>query len=406
MNTPLVDGLSPTPGEPVADVGMSAGAIPGVGLSLAAVPAAGLPAADVADRGGPAQPLLLVRGLRKYFAVRDAGLIDRFRRVPAKQVHAVDDVSFTLAKGETLGIVGESGCGKSTTARLITRLIDPDGGELVFDGDGVGQYGGMALKTYRRNVQMVFQDSQASLNPRLTIGEAIAYGPRVHGLAKAEATARARALLARVGLAPELFAARYPHELSGGQRQRVNIARALAFEPRLLILDEAVAALDKSVQAQVLNLLQELKAERGLTYLFISHDLHVVHYLADRVMVMYLGQVVEIAPVQALYDRPRHPYTRALLSAIPSMDPARRTQHSPLSGDPPNPIDPPSGCRFRDRCPQAQAVCAQQPPMLRETEPGHSAACHRDDPASGYVLVNPPLQGASSQRRSGAEVAA
>jgi peptide/nickel transport system ATP-binding protein len=355
-----------------------------------------LPESDVADRGGPAQPLLNVRGLRKHFAVREAGLVHPFKRSPPKRVHAVDDVSFAVAKGETLGIVGESGCGKSTTARLITRLIEPDGGELVFDGDGVAQYGGMALKTYRRNVQMVFQDSQASLNPRLTVAEAIAYGPQVHGLSKPEALARAHALLARVGLAPELFAARYPHELSGGQRQRVNIARALAFEPRLLILDEAVAALDKSVQAQVLNLLQELKAERGLTYLFISHDLHVVHYLADRVMVMYLGQVVEIAPVEALYARPRHPYTQALLSAIPSMDPAQRTERSPLAGDPPNPINPPSGCRFRDRCPHAQAVCGELAPLLRESEAGHLAACHRDDPASGFVPVafklDQPLQ--------------
>jgi peptide/nickel transport system ATP-binding protein len=334
------------------------------------------------DRGGPAQPLLTVRDLRKHFAVRGA-LFDRSR----KQVRAVDGVSFEVAKGETLGIVGESGCGKSTTARLIARLMDPDGGSLVFDGDGVGQFGGMALKDFRRNLQMVFQDSFASLNPRLTVLEAIAYGPQVHGVGKAAARQRAGSLLARVGLAPAQFGSRYPHELSGGQRQRVNIARALAFEPRLLILDEAVAALDKSVQAQVLNLLQELKAERGLTYLFISHDLHVVHYLADRVLVMYLGKVVEIGPVEALYRAPRHPYTRALLSAVPSMDPARRTERSPLSGDPPNPIDPPSGCRFRDRCEHAHAVCAANPPALRQTVPGHWAACHLDDPASGHPLA-------------------
>jgi peptide/nickel transport system ATP-binding protein len=334
------------------------------------------------DRGGPAQPLLTVRDLRKHFAVR-GGLFDRSR----KQVRAVDGVSFEVAKGETLGIVGESGCGKSTTARLIARLMDPDDGSLVFDGDGVGQFGGMALKDFRRNLQMVFQDSFASLNPRLTVLEAIAYGPQVHGVGKAAARQRAGSLLARVGLAPAQFGSRYPHELSGGQRQRVNIARALAFEPRLLILDEAVAALDKSVQAQVLNLLQELKAERGLTYVFISHDLHVVHYLADRVLVMYLGKVVEIGPVEALYRAPRHPYTRALLSAVPSMDPARRTERSPLSGDPPNPIDPPSGCRFRDRCEHAHAVCAANPPALRQTAPGHWAACHLADPASGHPLA-------------------
>ncbi|MGS0756704.1 ATP-binding cassette domain-containing protein, partial [Roseateles sp. GG27B] len=247
----------------------------------------------------------MVRNLRKYFPVR-GGLFAR----NSQQVRAVDGVSFNVAKGETLAIVGESGCGKSTTARLIARLMAPDAGELVFDGDGVGQFGGMALKEFRRNLQMVFQDSYASLNPRMTMLETVAYGPQVHGASKADALARAAALLARVGLAPEQFGNRYPHELSGGQRQRVNIARALAFEPRLLILDEAVAALDKSVQAQVLNLLQELKTERHLTYLFISHDLHVVHYLADRVMVMYLGQVVEIGPVGQLYTAPRHPYTK------------------------------------------------------------------------------------------------
>jgi peptide/nickel transport system ATP-binding protein len=331
------------------------------------------------DRGGPAQPLLRVDGLRKHFAVR-GGLFNGTRQ----RVRAVDGVSFSVAKGETLGIVGESGCGKSTTARLIARLLPADAGEMVFDGDGVGQFGGMALKEYRRNLQMVFQDSFASLNPRMTALESVAYGPRVHGLARVAALARADELLARVGLAPEQFGARYPHELSGGQRQRVNIARALAFEPRLLILDEAVAALDKSVQAQVLNLLQELKAERSLTYVFISHDLHVVHYLADRVLVMYLGQVVEVAPVERLYAVPRHPYTRALLSAVPSMNPAHRTERSPLAGDPPNPIDPPNGCRFRDRCVHAHATCAAVAPMLRETASGHWAACHLDDPQSGH----------------------
>ncbi|MDB5945299.1 MAG: transporter ATP-binding protein [Ramlibacter sp.] len=341
--------------------------------------------AALPDRGGPAQPLLVVRDLGKHFPVR-GNLFERRR----KQVHAVDGVSFSIAKGETLGVVGESGCGKSTTARLIARLLDADRGEVVFDGDGVGQFGGMALKEFRRNLQMVFQDSFASLNPRMTIVDAVAYGPRVHGADKADAERRARALLGRVGL-PAMFADRYPHELSGGQRQRVNIARALSFEPRLLILDEAVAALDKSVQAQVLNLLQELKQERGLTYLFISHDLHVVHYLSDRVMVMYLGQVVEMGPVDALYGRPRHPYTSALLSAVPSMDPARRTERSPLTGDPPNPIDPPSGCRFRDRCPHADPVCAATAPPLREVAADYWVACHLEDPASGHPLARPEV---------------
>ncbi len=331
------------------------------------------------DRGGPAQPLLAVRDLKKHFPVRGSPLARE-----KKFVHAVDGVSFAVAKGKTLGIVGESGCGKSTTARLIAKLIEPDSGAMIFDGDGVGEFGGLALKAFRRQLQMVFQDSFASLNPRLTIVDTIAFGPRAHGVADADA--RARALLARVGLEPGQFGGRYPHELSGGQRQRVNIARALAFEPRLLILDEAVAALDKSVQAQVLNLLQELKAEHALTYLFISHDLHVVHYLSDDVMVMYLGKVVEIGPVDRIYGNAAHPYTRALLSAVPSMDPARRTERSPLSGDPPNPINPPPGCRFRERCPAAEAVCAGLEPALMQTGPdtAHQVACHMNDPLSGH----------------------
>lgn len=333
------------------------------------------------DRGGPAQPLLDVRNLKKHFPVR-GGLLDRTRKV----VHAVDGVSFSVPKGTTLGIVGESGCGKSTTARLVACLMKPDSGQLNFDGEGVDEFRGLSLKEFRRDLQMVFQDSFASLNPRLTMAETIAYGPRVHGTPVDKAMEEARALLARVGLAPEQFANRYPHELSGGQRQRVNIARALAFNPRLVILDEAVAALDKSVQAQVLNLLQELKAERNLTYLFISHDLHVVHYISDAVMVMYLGQVVEHGPVERIYGAPAHPYTRALLSATPSMDPDNRTKAPPLSGDPPNPISPPSGCRFHDRCPLAQPVCAAKVPALMPVagEASHLAACHLNDPASGH----------------------
>jgi peptide/nickel transport system ATP-binding protein len=348
-------------------------------MTMTSLPVSALRSDDREDRGGPAQPLLSVRDLKKHFPVRGSPLARE-----KKFVHAVDGVSFAVAKGKTLGIVGESGCGKSTTARLIAKLIEPDSGAMIFDGDGVGEFGGLALKAFRRQLQMVFQDSFASLNPRLTIVDTIAFGPRAHGVADADA--RARALLARVGLEPGQFGGRYPHELSGGQRQRVNIARALAFEPRLLILDEAVAALDKSVQAQVLNLLQELKAEHALTYLFISHDLHVVRYLSDEVMVMYLGKIVEIGPVDRIYGNPAHPYTRALLSAVPSMDPARRTEKSPLSGDPPNPINPPPGCRFRERCPVAEAVCAGLAPALMQTGPdtGHQVACHMNDPLSGH----------------------
>ena len=333
------------------------------------------------DRGGPAQPLLIVRDLKKHFPVR-GGLLTRKRQF----VHAVDGVSFSVPKGKTLGIVGESGCGKSTTARLIARLMAADSGSMIFDGDGVEEYGGIHLKEFRRNLQMVFQDSYASLNPRLSITETIAYGPRIHGVPAAEANRLTRDMLARVGLEPDQFGARYPHELSGGQRQRVNIARALAFDPRMVILDEAVAALDKSVQAQVLNLLQELKGERQLTYLFISHDLHVVHYLSDHVMVMYLGEVVETGPVEDIYSQAAHPYTRALLSAVPSMDPDHRTQLPPLIGDPPNPIDLPGGCRFRGRCPHAYPVCETQTPPLMAVgvSPHHLVACHMNNTQSGH----------------------
>jgi len=328
------------------------------------------------DRGGPAQPLLLVRDLKKYFPVR-LGLFTKEKRF----VHAVDNVSFSVSKGKTLGIVGESGCGKSTTAKLVARLISADSGKMVFDGDGVVEYGGIALKEFRKNLQMVFQDSFASLNPRLTIEQTIAYGPTVHGIPAHEAKSQARELLQRVGLSPDQFASRYPHELSGGQRQRVNIARALAYQPRLVILDEAVAALDKSVQAQVLNLLQELKQERQLTYLFISHDLHVVHYMSDEVMVMYLGQVVEKGPVERIFNTPAHPYTKALLSAIPSMNPAKRTLKPPLEGDPPNPINPPAGCRFQDRCPHVMDLCRNVSPVLMNVTnidafSEHTVACH------------------------------
>jgi peptide/nickel transport system ATP-binding protein len=325
-----------------------------------------------------ATPLLRVDDLRKWFPVR-GGVFGR----TVAQVQAVDGISFAVAKGETLGIVGESGCGKSTTARLLIRLIEPDKGDVIFDGLGLGD--GLTLPELRRQVQMVFQDSYASLNPRLTIADTIAFGPRVHGMSAADANAKAQDLLRKVGLAPELFAGRYPHELSGGQRQRVNIARALALEPRLLILDEAVSALDKSIEAQVLNLLVELKAELGLTYVFISHDLNVVRFMSDRVMVMYLGKIVEIGDVETLYLDPRHPYTAALLSAMPSTDPDRRTEQAPLAGDPPNPINPPKGCRFHTRCPFAEPLCGMREPDLRAAGDRRLVACHMNDPGSGHT---------------------
>jgi peptide/nickel transport system ATP-binding protein len=333
---------------------------------------------DPRDRGGPAQPLLLVEGLRKHFPVR-GGLLNR----QVATVQAVDDVSFLVRKGETLGIVGESGCGKSTTARLLMRLIEPDAGAIVFDGDAVGDRHGITVNAMRRQMQMVFQDSYSSLNPRMTTAESVAYAPRMHGLPAKEATERADNLLAQVGLNPRQYARRYPHELSGGQRQRVNIARALALEPRMVILDEAVSALDKSIEAQVLNLLSELKQRFSLTYLFISHDLNVVEYVSDRILVMYLGRVVETGPVGAIYARPRHPYTRALFASKPTLDPDRRTTEMPLTGDPPNPINPPSGCRFRTRCAFAQAICAEAAPPLAapldqaaDDTSEHRVACH------------------------------
>ena len=336
---------------------------------------------DARDRGGPAQPLLTVDNLRKYFPVR-GGMLNR----QIATVQAVDDVSFSVRKGETLGIVGESGCGKSTTARLLMHLIKPDHGDIIFDGDAVGVESGITVNQMRRQMQMVFQDSYSSLNPRMTMTESIAYAPRMHGLSGKAALERAETLLSQVGLNPGHFARRYPHELSGGQRQRVNIARALALEPRLVILDEAVAALDKSVEAQVLNLLSELKSSFNLTYLFISHDLNVVEYMSDRVLVMYLGRVVETGPVEQIYRRPRHPYTRALFASKPTLDPDRRTTEMPLTGDPPNPINPPSGCRFRTRCAFAQTICAEQIPTLAlpfedvaDTATPHLVACHRPE---------------------------
>ncbi len=327
------------------------------------------------DLGGPAQPLLQVLGLRKHFPLRRA-----WPWQAARRVHAVDGVSFAIRKGETLAVVGESGCGKSTLARLIARLLVADAGKLVFDGEGVAEYGGLSLKHYRRQLQMVFQDSFASLNPRFTALETVAYGPQVHGLARRDAVDRAAALLQQVGLDPVRHGGRLPPALSGGQRQRINIARALAFQPRLLVLDEAVAALDKSVQAQVLNLLQELKAQQQLTYLFISHDLQVVRYLADRVLVMYLGQVVEIAPVETLYRQAAHPYTQALLAAMPALAASGGMSGSVpvLAGDPPNPVEPPPGCRFAGRCPRVQSRCrSEAPPLLALAEAAeHQVACH------------------------------
>jgi peptide/nickel transport system ATP-binding protein len=325
-------------------------------------------------------PLLQVQDLKKHFpASRD------FFGRPRQWVRAVEDVSFDVHRGHTLGIVGESGCGKSTTARLLMHLIDPDEGRISIRGHEYGrQVGRRPLSELRKHMQMVFQDSYASLNPRLTIEDSIAFGPQLHGKSRRDARNIARGLLARVGLEPDIYVRRYPHELSGGQRQRVNIARALAIEPEIVILDEAVSALDKSVQAQVLNLLADLKSEFDLTYLFISHDLNVVQYISDEVMVMYLGQVVESGPVEQLYSRPQHPYTQALLDSLPAQAPEERRTRAVLEGDPPNPIAPPSGCRFHPRCRHAEALCASVEPLLRAVEGDHFVACHMLNADSGH----------------------
>ncbi len=316
-------------------------------------------------------PLLEARGLRKHFPLR-GGVLQRTRA----WVRAVDGVSFEVAPGETLGIVGESGCGKSTLARLLLRLIEPDAGVVRFDGEDVLAASPSRMKRLRRDMQLVFQDPYASLNPRLPIEDTVAFSLLVHGTPRAEAGERARALLGRVGLDPRLHGRRYAHELSGGQRQRVNIARALVLDPKLLVLDEPVSALDKSVQAQVLNLLQDLKAERALTYVLISHDLNVIEYASDRVLVMYLGEVVETGTAEALSQSPKHPYTQALFASAPSMDPDRRMDRLPITGDPPNPINPPSGCRFRTRCPFAMPRCAEATPPRVAVSATHEVACY------------------------------
>ena len=313
--------------------------------------------------------LLQVEGLAKHYPVK-GGLLGG----NGGMVRAVDGVSFSIARGETLALVGESGCGKSTTARLVLRLIEPSAGTVRFDGVEVS--GKAELRALRRRVQVVFQDPYASLNPRLRVGDAIAEPMEVHGVGNAASrAARVKELLGLVGLAP-FHAQRYPHEFSGGQRQRIGIARALAVQPELVVCDEPVSALDVSIQAQVVNLLKDLQSRLGLSYLFIAHDLAVVRHMADRVAVMYLGQIVETAPKRALFAAPMHPYTRALLAAIPHPDPRRRRGVTPLGGDVPSPMNPPPGCRFHTRCPHAQAICREQPPPLREVAPGHASACH------------------------------
>jgi oligopeptide/dipeptide ABC transporter ATP-binding protein len=318
--------------------------------------------------------LLAVDGLVKHFPVA-AGWLDRLRGRPVPMVRAVDGVSFTVAAGETLGLVGESGCGKSTVARTILRLLEPTAGRVRLGEVDLTALPAEPLRRARRHIQMVFQDPTASLNPRLSVRRAVEEPLRRHTpLAPAERRARVRDILARVGLGAELLD-RYPHELSGGQRQRVNIARAIATEPRVVVLDEPTSALDVSLRAKAILLLAELRATLGMTYLFISHDLATVKYLAGRVAVMYLGTIVEEGPTAELFRRPLHPYTQALLSAVPVPEPGARRQRLVLAGEVPSPIDIPPGCRLRGRCPLAQPVCAE-PVTLREVAPGRRVACH------------------------------
>ena len=318
------------------------------------------------------QPLLQVSGLSKEFPIR-GGILNRVQG----SVRAVTDVSFDVAAGETLAVVGESGCGKTTTGRCILRLIEPTAGSIRFDGADLLALRGAELRRMRRHIQLVFQDPYASLNPRMTIGDTVREGLIIHRLAEgAAADRRVQSLMDEVGLRKE-WATRYPHEFSGGQRQRVGIARALAVEPKFIVLDEPVSALDVSVQAQVINLLQDLQRDRGLTYLFIAHDLGVVEHLATRVAVMYLGRIVELASAEVLFANPIMPYTQALLSAIPLPDPLAPRDRIVLVGDPPSPANPPAGCVFHPRCfhPDKDAACTQVVPPLEQKAPGHWAAC-------------------------------
>ncbi len=313
------------------------------------------------------EELINVRGLVKHFPVEGSDDV----------VRAVDGVSFEIFRGETLGLVGESGCGKSTVGRCLLRLIEPTGGEIKFEGRDVLSLGKSDLRELRREMQIVFQDPYASLNPRMKVGDIIGEPLAIHNIGtKSERRSRVAELLKRVGLNPD-YMKRYPHEFSGGQRQRIGVARTLALNPKLIVADEPVSALDVSVQAQVVNLLQDLQEQFGLTYLFISHGLAVVEHISTRVAVMYLGRIVEVASAVDLYARPKHPYTQALLSAIPVPDPKRKRERIVLQGDVPTPINPPSGCRFRTRCPIAIEECASIDPELRELAPGHRVACIR-----------------------------